>query len=287
MIELIVSQGRVADRTARTIIGAALTAQALEQKYTNIKGQHVGKAALPASDPWQMSLLQAKQTLTELAQAVNQSIKNNSFTIMVSNTCPASLASLPVVAREYPDAVVLWIDAHGDFNTPEITDTGYLGGMVLAATCGLWESGHGAGLRPENVILLGARDIDKAEKELLQKSGVRIISPTEATPEIVLKAINDAHVWIHIDWDVLEPGFVPADYEVPNGLLPDQLCTIFKTLPSEKILGIELAEFNAPIDVESSNKALSIILDIVAPILDKKQVQSLNLNSPSFKERSD
>ncbi len=285
-MELIVSQGRVADRTARTIIGAALTAQALEQKYTSIKGQRVGKAALPASDPWQISLLQAKQTLTELAQAVNQSIKNNSFTIMVSNTCPASLASLPVVAREYPDAVVLWIDAHGDFNTPEITDTGYLGGMVLSATCGLWESGHGAGLRPENVILLGARDIDKAEKELLQKSGVRIISPKEATPEIVLKAINDAHVWIHIDWDALEPGFVPADYEVPNGLLPDQLCTIFTTLPSEKILGLELAEFHAPFDVESRNKALSIILDIVAPILDKKQAQSLNFNSLSFKDRN-
>jgi arginase family enzyme len=43
--------------------------------------------------------------------------------------------------RYRPDAKIVWFDAHGDFNTPETTPTGYLGGMVLSALCGLWESG--------------------------------------------------------------------------------------------------------------------------------------------------
>jgi arginase/N-omega-hydroxy-L-arginine amidinohydrolase len=267
MFDLIVSQGRVADRTARTIVGAARTAQALEHRY-GAKSRYIGKASPPANDDWRVSLPQAKETLVGLGEEIRTSVKSDNLTVMVSNTCSASLASLPVVASEYPDAVVLWIDAHGDFNTPETTDTGYLGGMVLSAACGLWDSGHGAGLKPKQVILIGARDIDQAEDKLLQKAGVRIISPTETTPETVLNAINNSRVWIHIDWDSLEPGFVPADYKVPGGILPSQLRAIFEAIPLTQILGIELAEFNAPADSDSIEKALSIILDIVAPIFE-------------------
>lgn len=265
MIDLIVSQGRVADRTSRTIVGAALTAQVLERRY-GIKGHYIGKAAPPANDDWRVSLIQAKETLVGLRQAIAKSIKGGNFTVMVSNTCPASLASLPVVAQELPNTVVLWIDAHGDFNTPETTSTGYLGGMVVSAACGLWDSGHGAGLRSDQLILIGARDIDLAERELLQRASIRIIPPAEATPETVLNAINGSNVWIHVDWDALEPGFVPADYKISDGILPTQLRAIFEAIPPSQILGIELAEFNAPVDVVASEKALSIILDIVAPI---------------------
>jgi arginase len=48
-------------------------------------------------------------------------------------------------------------DAHADYNTPASTPTGYLGGMVIAALCGLWDSGYGAGLAPDRTILVGAR----------------------------------------------------------------------------------------------------------------------------------
>ena len=139
---LVVSQGRVADRTAGTIEGAVRTARVLECRY-GVKGRSVGKIAPPANDDWHTSLSQAKETLDELRQAITASIESDNLTVMVSSTCSASIASLPVVARRYPDTVVLWFDAHGDFNTPETSGTGYLGGMVLAAACGLWDSGHG------------------------------------------------------------------------------------------------------------------------------------------------
>lgn len=250
---------------ARTIVGAARTAQAFERRY-GTKGHSIGKAAPPVNDDWRVSLPQARETLVELGRAIEASIENGNIPIMVANTCSASLASLPIVARNHPDAVVLWIDAHGDFNTPATTNTGYLGGMVLSAACGLWDSGHGAGLRPEQVILIGARDIDHAERELLRGAGVRIIPPAEVTPETVISAINGARVWIHVDWDVLEPGFVPADYKIPGGLLPAQLRAIFEAIPPVQLAGFELAEFQAPTDDSSSEAAISIILDTFSPL---------------------
>ena len=209
---------------------------------------------------------QARETLEGLANAVDESVKAGGLTVLLSNTCSASLASLPVVAREHPDAVVLWIDAHGDFNTPETTSSGYLGGMVLAGVCGLWDSGHGAGLRASQVVLVGARDIDPEERELVRKAGVLLIPPALATPENILAVIGDAPIWIHIDWDVLEPGYLPADYSVPDGMLPAQIRAIFEALPHDRILGIELAEFNASESAGENEKALEVIADIVSPV---------------------
>lgn len=272
MVSLIVSQGRVADRAPRMIEGAALTAQALERRY-GVSGRVVGTPAPHANDDWRESLPQAREALNGLRAAVEENITSNRLTMMLSNTCSASLATLPVVAREHPDAFVLWIDAHGDFNTPDTSDSGYLGGMVLSGACGLWNSGHGAGLKPEQVILVGARDIDLAERELLRTAGVRIIPPALATPTNVLAAVNGAPVWIHIDWDVLEPGFLPADYSVPHGLLPKEIRALFEAIPISQIRGIELAEFNASTEHSINETALSIILDILSPVFDALKTQ--------------
>lgn len=191
---------------------------------------------------------------------------------MVANTCAASLASLPVAAKKHPEAALLWIDAHGDFNTPFTTESGYLGGMVLAAACGMWESGHGSGIDPRNVIIIGGRDIDPAEADLMKDAGVRIIAPSKTTPQTVLSEIGDRDLWIHVDWDVLEPAHVPAAYAIADGLLPDILQGIFSTLPKHRIVGLELAEFEASGDWSKDEKALKIIADIVSPLLSESPI---------------
>ncbi len=265
-LELIVSQGRVADRTPNAIEGAFLTARALERSF-GLSGQAIGRSMPVVDDDWRVSLPQARETLDGLQQRIASSIQRGNVPMMVANTCSASLASLPVAAQAYPDMVVLWIDAHGDFNTPETTDSGYLGGMVLAAACGLWESGHGAGVRADRVVVVGARDIDEAERGLLESAGVRVVPPDAATPETILGAVADSPVWIHLDWDALEPGFVPAAYSVPGGLLPSQVRAMFEALPRDQIVGIELAEFEAPADDDDATQAVAVILDTVAPLL--------------------
>ncbi|MFI6237884.1 arginase family protein [Micromonospora sp. NPDC050784] len=268
MIDLIVSQGRVADRAPRMIEGAARIAKALEDRY-GIKGQFIGSPSPAVDDDWSVSLPQARETLTGLQQAVAASVADGNVPLMVANTCSTGLATLPVAAREYPDAKVLYIDAHGDFNTPGTTGTGYLGGMVLSGVCGLWDSGHGAGLTAERAILVGARDIDEAEHQLLRAAGVRVIPPAQASPENVVDAVGGSPVWIHIDWDVLEPGSVPADYTVADGMTPAQIRAIFEAFPPERILGVEVAEFNAPADDANSERAVSVVLDMIAPLFDE------------------
>ncbi|MFE4257329.1 arginase family protein [Streptomyces sp. NPDC056883] len=267
-IDLIVSQGRVADRVPRMIEGAALVARALEERY-GLLGRAIGTFAPPADDDWSVSLPQARETLLGLGTAVTESLGAGRLPVLISNTCSASIATLPAVARERPDAVVLYIDAHGDFNTPETTGTGYLGGMVLAAACGLWDSGHGSGLRPGQAVLVGARDIDEPERDLLAQTGVRVIPPAEVTGESILRAVGGAPVWIHIDWDVLDPETaVPAEYVVPGGLFESQIRAVFEAIPRDQLVGVELAEFNAPLDEEISEAAVAAILDMVAPAFE-------------------
>jgi arginase/N-omega-hydroxy-L-arginine amidinohydrolase len=212
-------------------------------------------------------LPEAQETLTALQKAVSDTLQRGNKPLLVANTCSASLATLPVVAKQHPDAILLWIDAHGDFNTPQTTQSGYLGGMVLAAACGLWDSGHGNGLNPAQVVVIGARDIDAAEADLLQQSGVRILAPAETSPEAVLSVIGDAPVWIHVDWDALEPGFVPAAYAISDGLTPDTLRAIFEAIPKAQIAGIELAEFEASNDAIADAASLAFLVHAVSPLL--------------------
>ena len=58
------------------------------------------------------------------------------------------MTTFQAVVRHAPDVHVLWLDAHGDFNTPETTPSGFLGGMCLAAACGRWDSGFEPALEP-------------------------------------------------------------------------------------------------------------------------------------------
>ena len=267
-LDLIVTQGRVGDRDAMTAVGTARTARALEERF-GLQGSRVGKPAAPARDHWKHSLVEADATLRSLQARVSAALSAGRCPVIVSSTCGASLASLPEFARRHPEATLCWIDAHGDFNTPDTTETGYIGGMVLSAACGLWNSGHGCGLNPEKVVLIGARDIDLAELTLLEQAGVRTIAPADVTPERVADVVGRGPVWIHIDWDVLEPGAVPADYSVRGGLSPERLGAVLSVLSRHSVVGLELAEYTpAPSDV--GQEALSTIIRIVKPLLDPR-----------------
>lgn len=241
---LIVSQGRVADRTDGALVGARRVGAALSE-LLDLPQQIIGVPSPAVIDDWTVALPQAETTLHGLRDAVRAAIDAGATPVLATNTCAASLGTLPTVAERLPDAVVLWIDAHGDFNTPETTDSGYLGGMVVAAACGLWDSGHGAGLDPRQVIIVGGRDIDPAEGELLRSAGVTVLAPADSTPERVAELVGGRPVWIHVDWDVLEPGYIPAAYRVSGGLRPHQIAAIFSSLPTGSVKGVELAEFEA------------------------------------------
>lgn len=264
---MLVSQGRIGDRCEGAIAGAALTADALAARH-GLPRSDAGTPAAPLGRvDWRLALDDARTQLQALSALTEATLQAGARPLLLANTCSASLATLPVAARHHPGLRVLWIDAHGDFNTPATTASGYLGGMALSGGCGLWDSGLGGGIDPELATVVGGRDIDPAEAELLQRSGVRVLAPAQSTPEAVLAGLGDAPLWVHIDWDALEPGHVPTDYRVPGGLRPEQLRAILAAIPRRQLAGLELAEFVAAGDAAGHAQAVARILHAVEPVL--------------------
>ncbi|WP_018898025.1 arginase family protein [Rhizobium sp. 2MFCol3.1] len=262
---LITSQGRIGDRTPHAIAGARACSDMLADRLS-IEAHIVGSESGHQVDDWSVSLPAANETLSGLAREVTRAIEAGDIPLLSVNTCSAGIATLPAAARSIPGIKVLWIDAHGDFNTPETTGSGYLGGMALAGACGLWRTGHGSEVVASDVAIIGIRDIDSAEQTLLEGAGVTLM-PGPIDLEALLSFIGNASVWIHIDWDVLEPNHVPAAYQIADGLLPDQLRAVLEAISAEQIAGIELAEFEAPEDAAEREKALAVIGDIVEPLI--------------------
>lgn len=266
MTQIIVNQGRVGDRAPRMIAGAQFTGARIAADY-RLPSQTVGTPSPARADDWSEALPQAAETLRDLAAALDATFEEGQAPIILSSTCSASLATIPVVHRHYPEVVVLYVDGHGDFNIPDDTETGYLGGMVLSGACGLWDSGYGGTLPTTQAVLVGSRDIDEPEQQLIDAHQLRRLLPKDATPDQLRDAIGDRPVWVHVDWDVLEPGFIPADYVVPDGLTPNQMRELFAAIPADQLVGFELAEFNAPEDDQSVEEGLAILMDIVSPLM--------------------
>jgi len=181
--------------------------------------------------------------------------------------CAVALATLPVIAHRRPDAVVIWFDAHADINTPQTSTTDYLGGLALGGPLGLWDSGLGAGLQPGNVILAGTRDIDGPEQKLIDEGAITLIGPGIDFAERLRRAVAGRPVYVHIDCDVLEPGIVPTDYLVAEGLSLHDLHQAAEALALSDILGIEIGELEA--DPADGQDLAIPLLQALNPILEK------------------
>lgn len=131
--------------------------------------------------------------------------------IVASGDCTTALGVLAGLRRRGTDPSVVWFDAHGDFNTPTTTPSGYLGGMPLALACGHGDVDvlHRLGLAPldeARVVLVGARDVDPGEERLLAASRVRRV----AVEHLDAALLPPGPVYLHLDLDVLAEDAVPG-----------------------------------------------------------------------------
>ncbi|WP_211247485.1 arginase family protein [Cryptosporangium arvum] len=147
--------------------------------------------------------------MNRLHQAAADVVAQASRPLVLSGDCPTSRAAVSVVQRRHQDLAVVWLDAHGDFNTPVITTSGYLGGMALAMLTGrtpdLFDDTLGLTPLPDtSVVLADGRDLDPAERDSLNASQVRRVS---ADPTAVASALGDlgpTPVYLHLDIDVID-----------------------------------------------------------------------------------
>ena len=213
---------RAGDHNDRAMIGSRIAAQHFAQ-YFGAEPVVIGAPEPALSVDWEEELSAAMPALTAMSQRYQQIFTDRLTPVTALSRCAVALATLPIVTAHRPDAVVVWFDAHADLNTPSTTPTGYLGGLALSGPLGWWNSGLGAGLQPRNAVLVGVRDVDTDEKQLIDKSEVALIRIGTDLPHELRRIIDGRPTYIHIDCDVMEPGVVLTDYSIPNGLTPSQL----------------------------------------------------------------
>ena len=184
--------------------------------------------------------------------AINAQKPSRIFTI--AGTCGAELAPVTYLnARYRGDLAVIWLDAHGDLNTPETSPSAHFHGMVLRTMLG-------AGpeplvrllprrLAPEQIILAGVRDLDRDEVVFVSDTAISRFSPSDLlVPDRVtgrVRATGFTKVYIHLDLDVIDPiEFPDALMRTPGGPTIDQVVDTIRHLDASfDVVGFSVVEF--------------------------------------------
>lgn len=177
---------------------------------------------------------------------------------------------------------VIYIDAHGDFNTPESSPSGNIHGMCLAASCGvglprLVNLHHdGRKIAPENVYILAARDLDETEKVVMREAKVNVRTMSDICEKginsIIEEVISDLSSRcdaIHLSFDVdsVDPVFAPGTaIHIPGGLTSREAIHIMEKIhQSGKLYSADFVELNPFRDI--NNQSADLVVTLIAHLL--------------------
>jgi arginase family enzyme len=237
-------RGRTSDRTA----GAGAGAEALARR---LGGTVVGEPGEPAVRDWSEDLPSSRPVLEAAAAAVRAALDAGAMPVLTASDCTICIATLPEVVLAEPDVHIAWLDAHGDFNTPATTESGFLGGMCLAAACGRWEADGWPGtVDPARVHLLGVRDLDPGEQLEAEAAGLSAEIP------------DGVPLYVHLDTDVLDPSVMAAQFPVPDGWDGRRLTAQLAELAAGcRIVGVEITALE-------DLRAVDLVAEAIQPLLD-------------------
>lgn len=208
-----------------------------------------------------------------LAASVRAAIDAGEFPFVLAGSCDAALGVLAGIGTAGTGAV--WLDAHGDFNTPESTLSGFFPGMTLAIATGHCyrkyraRLGPAAPLEEETVLMLGVRDLDAEERERLAASRIGVVQWSDGEPRADVTGALDRlagrvdDVYLHIDLDSLDPSVAPAivDQPVPGGLSLTHLEMILRgVLERFRVRAAMVATYNPELDPDE--QTLRVVMRI-------------------------
>jgi arginase len=194
-----------------------------------------------------------------------------------------SVGTVSAITAKDSNVGVLWVDAHGDFNTPDITPSGNVHGMSLAALMGrgapeLTDIGRpGAKLKPSQAVLLGTRDLDPLEKAALRDMGVRAFTMrevdefgiAEVTREALSLLSHTSRIHVSLDMDVIDPAEAPGvGTPVPGGLTFREGHLLMEILQDTgKVTSLDIVEVNPILD--DRNRTARLAVELAASLFGK------------------
>ncbi|MFH2065418.1 MAG: arginase [Pseudomonadota bacterium] len=230
------------------------------------------------------SLLKEITTACETAyQLARKAIEDNCKPIFLGGDHSISIGTIGGVSHS--DAVgVIWIDAHGDFNTPQTSTSGNIHGMSLSVLSGnglpeLVNIGRkGPKIKPGNVVLIGVRSLDPKERENLKKSGIVVYTMRDIDEEgmnvIARKALMRlnrlSRIHVSLDIDSLDPIAVPGvGTPVSGGLTYREAHLLMEVIAdSGLVCSMDIVEINPIID--HCNQTAKTAVDLAVSLFGKR-----------------
>ena len=217
----------------------------------------------------------------QIALKAEKIARNRHMCLTIGGDHSVALGSIAGLLRVWPNLSVIWVDAHGDFNTPESSPSGNLHGMPLAGLTGAFSlNAHAgfewfhAGLDPRRVALVGIRSLDRGEKLLLKSSGVNVFTMTEIdrfgigkVMEMALAAVSTqgaGPVHLSYDIDALDPTIAPSTgTRVRGGLNYREAHYIAEAVAETgRLVGMDLVEVNPGLNARLSQSGIQPELNL-------------------------
>jgi arginase len=220
-------------------------------------------------------------------EAVGAELRGGRLPIMLGGDHCLGIGSITAVARHCRDTGkqlrVLWLDAHADFNTHEVTPSGNIHGMPVACLCGIGPEaltrlgGDAPALRPAEVRQVGIRSVDEGEKRLVKQHGLDVYDMRyidevgmKRTMEEALAGV-DANTHLHVSFDVdfLDPSIAPGvGTTVPGGPNYREAQLVMEVIADSGRMGsLDIVELNPLLD--NRNETARVSVELVESLFGK------------------
>lgn len=229
----------------------------------------------PNSNLRNLELVAEKNSL--LADQVDKIIESGSFPLVLGGDHSIAIGTLAGVSKHYNNLGVIWYDAHGDLNTAETSPSGNIHGMPLAVSLGLGHEmltqlgGYFPKVKPENIVIIGARALDDGEKDLIREMGIKVFTMHEIDRMGMAKVIEEAvdylkdrtdGVHLSLDLDGLDPTDAPGvGTPVTGGISYRESHLAMEMLAEAKVItSAEFVEVNPILDEKNKTAVAAVAL---------------------------
>lgn len=227
------------------------------------------------------SLDEIERVSEELAKLVADAVQNGYIPITIGGDHSVSIGSIAGVSMQSERLGLLWLDCHPDANTPETSPSGNVHGMTVAISLGYGFENlvNCAGFRPkiipENVCIVGAKDIDRGEREFLHGLGVKLFTLYDIEKYGIVQIFDQAYeivsrntdrIHVSFDVDVLDPLIAPGTGILSRGGLSyREIIYVMETLGQRNcVSSIDIIEINPLLDIKNQTSELVVELLLAA-----------------------